>query len=234
MLDNDEIKWLVLDMLKDPSERDRQTLIGPSEIGNSCDYCVARRLMESKGHPRKDVGQYWLGARIGTAIHEALQIEGEKHAQSGKGRFKALRGAVLEKRFPLTVIEGYGEINLKPDLVLVNDAVLVDYKTTSKAKLAHYKLDGVPRQYIIQQNLYAFGLRRNGIDIQRIALVFINRDGTQDSDVNVLSFEVDEEIAVKALDRLQKIWDDLTNGKTPDDFESDEDCYYCRRVIGRL
>jgi len=233
-LHDDEVKWLILDLLKAESERDGQRLIGPSEIGNPCEHCVARRLMESKGHPKPQQGKYWLGAKIGTAIHAELEQEERKHVNEGSGKFKPLKGALIESPIVLHTIPGYGTIKAKPDLVLVTEQHLIDHKTTSKTKLAHYKLDGVPYQYVIQQNLYAYGLNHSGVPIRRISLSFINREGTTDSDINVFSFDYDEQVALYALDRLEKIWYDLETGKTPDDFPSDPGCYYCSRVIFRV
>lgn len=232
-LDDSEVKWLILDLLKARSERDGQRLVGPSEIGNPCLFCLANRMMETKGGPAKEPGRYWLGAKIGTAIHAELEREEEKHLENGSGKFGALKGALVESPITLHTIPGYGTIKAKPDLVLVREEHLIDHKTTSKTKLAHYKLDGVPYQYVIQQNLYAYGLNKAGIPIKRISLSFINREGTSDSDINIFSFDYQEEIALEALDRLEKLWYDLEHGKTPDDFPSDASCYYCTRVTGR-
>lgn len=232
-LDDAEVKWLILDLLKAESERDGQRLVGPSEIGNPCFHCLANRMLESKGGPRKARGQYWLGAKIGTAIHAELEQEERKHVADGSGKFAPLKGALIESPIVLHTIDGYGTIKAKPDLVLVRHRHLIDHKTTFKTKLAHYKLDGIPWQYVVQQNLYAYGLNRSGVPIERISLSFINREGAQDSDINIFSFDFEEQVAVDALDRLQKLWDDLESGKTPDDFPSDSSCYHCTRVTGR-
>jgi hypothetical protein len=233
-LEDSEVKWLILDLLKAKSERDGQRLVGPSEIGNPCLHCLANRMLESTGGPTKEPGKYWLGAKIGTAIHAELEQEERKHVADGEGKFKPLKDALIESPIVLHTIVGYGTIKAKPDLVLVHDQHLIDHKTTSKTKLQHYKLDGVPQQYVIQQNLYAYGLNRSGVPIKRISLSFINREGASDNDINIFSFDYDEKIAVDALDRLQSLWDDLQTGKTPDDLPSDPLCYYCSRVIGRV
>jgi len=175
-----------------------------------------------------------LGAKIGTAIHAELEQEEKKHVAAGRGKFKALRGALIEQSMELGTIEGYGTVRLKPDLVLVSERHLVDHKTTSKTKLSHYKLDGIPYQYVVQQNLYAWGLNKNGIPIERISLSFINREGTSDSDINVFSFDYNEQIAVDAWARLTKMWDDLQNGLDPDTLASDPGCFECTRVLHRI
>lgn len=230
MLDDDELKWLILDLLKNPGERDKQRLIGPSEIGNPCDYCVGNRLLNTP----KGTSKYWLGAKIGTAIHAELEREEEKHVVEPKsGRFRALKGAMIEEAVVLGTIEGYGTVKAKPDLVLVSENHLVDHKTSSKKKVMKYKLDGVPMQYVYQQNLYAWALNQAGIKIERISLSFINREGTTDDDVWIHSFDYDESLALKAWSRLELLWQWLQDGHDVEELESHPDCYYCSQVLHR-
>lgn len=230
-LEDAQIKMLALDMLKNPSERDKQSLIGPSEIGNSCDYCIGNRLLKVP----KAKSLYWLGAKIGTAIHNELEVEGKKHVVTPANyRFEALEGASIEEKYPLGTIEGYGTVKLKPDLVLVKYHHLVDWKTSSAKKVTKYKLDGLPMQYVYQQQLYAWGLNKNGVKIERCSLVFINREGTTDKDIWVSSFDYDESLALKAWDRLELIWTYLQSGNDVETLESAPDCYYCQQVLHRM
>lgn len=230
MLDDDELKWLILDLLKNPGERDKQRLIGPSEIGNACDYCVGNRLLNTP----KGTSKYWLGAKIGTAIHAELEMEERKHTEKPQsGRFRALKGAKIEESVVLGTIEGYGTVKAKPDLVLVSEEHLVDHKTSSKKKVMKYKLDGVPMQYVYQQNLYAWALNQAGIPIRKISLSFINREGTTDDDVWIHSFEYDEALALKAWSRLELLWQWLQDGHDVEELESHPDCYYCSQVLHR-
>lgn len=225
-LRDDEIKQLIIDMLSKPSERDGQRLVGASEIGNPCDYCLACRLL---GYERKE-NKWWLGARLGTAIHADLQELAE--TIPAKGRFRALEGALIETKITVGEIDGYGVIKSKPDLVLTGHNHLLDYKTSSKLKVSKYKLDGLPQQYIIQQNLYAWGLNKSGITIDKCSLIFINREGSTDNDFWVATFDYDEEVAVKAWSRLQSMWNWLRSNDV-NDLKSDADCFYCNNIIGR-
>jgi hypothetical protein len=229
-LDDVLVKQLVVDLLKNPSERDGQRLIGASEIGNPCAHCLAERLLNvPRGRSR-----YWMGARIGTAIHAALEEEG-RNADTGTYRFAALEGARFEESITLGKIPGYGTIRSKPDLALVSERHVFDYKTSTRDKIKHYKLDGVPEQYIYQQQLYAWGLTQAGIPIEKISLVFIQRDGLTDDDIWVYSFDYNESVALHAWERLNKIWAWLQEpGNTPDGLDSSPDCYYCRNVLHRV
>lgn len=232
-LEDTEVKQLILDLFKNPSERDKQSLIGASEIGNPCDYCLANRLQGTGGGGGS--GLYWLGARLGTAMHETLEREASKHVIEPENyRFTALKGARIEEKITLGEIPGYGIIRSKPDLVLTGERHLLDYKSTKRTKLTKYRLDGPPEQYVIQQSLYAWGLNQAGIGIDRISLVFVNRDGAGDSDVVISSWDYDEKVALKAWHRLENAWKWLQAGGNPDTLPSDPDCYVCSRILRRV
>lgn len=229
-LEDEEVKRLIIDLLKNPGERDKQALIGASEIGNPCDYCVAHRLVKT---PKKG-SLYWLGAKLGTAMHRELEFEEVKHIEVPENyRFEALEGALIEEKIVLGEIEGYGVIKSKPDLVLVKHNHLIDHKSSTKKRVAGYKLDGVPKQYVYQQQLYAWGLNRAGVPIERISLSFVNRDGSTDNDVWIHSFDYDESLALRAWDRLESMWKWLQDGNDPDTLASAPGCFYCEQVLHR-
>lgn len=228
-LTDQQVKRLTLDLLKTPSDRDKQRKVGASNISDPCDYCLGRALHGGPSEPSR----WWLGARIGTAIHNTLETEAEKHIDTPRSyHFDSLRGARIEERITLGVIDGYGVIGSKPDLVLVTEHHLVDHKTSTKEKIKRYKLDGVPLAYIYQTQLYAWGLNKQGTPIERISLNFIARDGTQDGDIWVTSFDYDESLALRAWNRLEMIWNFLQDGGTLAELDSHEDCFKCN-ISGR-
>lgn len=229
-LEDAEVKRLTLDLLKSPSERDQQRKVGASNISNPCDYCLALALHGGPSTPNR----WWLGARIGTAIHAALESEAEKHIDRPRSyHYDALEGALIEQKITLGYIEGYGYINSKPDLALVKHEHLIDHKTSTKIKIKGYKLNGVPTAYIYQTQLYAWGLNQAGIQIDRISLNFIARDGTTDDDIWVTSFDYDEELALRAWNRLEGIWNYLQEGGKVADLPSHDDCFSCN-LTGRV
>jgi hypothetical protein len=229
-LQDSEVKRLILDLLKTPSERDRQVKVGASQISNPCDYCLARALNGGPSAPNR----WWLGARIGTAIHAALEAEAEKHIDRPRSyHFDALAGALIEQKITLGYLEGYGYVTSKPDLALVKHQHLIDHKTSTKAKIAKYKLDGVPTAYIYQTQLYAWGLNQAGIPIERISLNFIARDGTTDDDIWIWSVDYDESLALRAWNRLLGIWDFVKNDGDVSTLQSHEDCFSCN-ISGRV
>lgn len=226
MLNDSEVRQLVLDLLKKPTERDEQTKIGPSSIGDPCDYCVAHKLLAHKQKQNK----YWLGAVLGTSMHALLE-DRANNADTDESRFGGLRGGFTEGKVVIGNLEGYGIIKGSIDLYIDNR--IIDYKSSKRDKVARYKLDGVPNQYIIQQSLYAWGLTKEGYDVRRLALAFVNRDGVGDSDVWVYSWDYDEQVAVDAWARLEKIWNFIQDGGDVETLESDAHCYYCQNILHR-
>ena len=229
-LEDAQVKRLILDLLKSPSERDKQRKVGASNISNPCDYCLARALHGGPSEPNK----WWLGARIGTAIHGALEEEEFKHIDRPRSyHYLALEGAKIEEKIVLGHIEGYGTISSKPDLVLTKENHLLDHKTSTKDKIKKYKLFGIPTAYKYQTMLYAWGLNKQGIPIERVSLVFIARDGTTDDDIWVYSLDYDENMALRAWERLEGLWEFLQSGGNVNELESHEDCFTCS-VNGRV
>lgn len=230
LLDDLEIKQLTLDLMKTPTKRDGQRIIGPSSIGNPCDYCLAMSLV---GTPSGS-SPWWMGARIGTAIHTLMETEIAKHQNTPmEPKFEALRNAAVEESLFIARIEDYGDVYGKSDLALTSRN-LIDWKTSTKEKIKKLKLDGVPQQYRVQQSLYALGWNQiePGV-IERWSLVFIARDGSGDNDVWVYSEDYDEQVAVDALFRLQAAWDYLYAGGDIEAVRSHEDCFVCQNLLRR-
>lgn len=201
-------------------------------MGNPCPYCLACALVA------KDSGgmqTYWLGAKIGTAIHALLEHEELKHVITPQSKqFKSLRGALVEQSIKLGEIKGYGEIWSKPDLFLVNDKHLIDHKTSKRAKSDQYVLKNtVPEQYVAQGMLYARGLEDAGYEVEQISFVFINRDGTSDRDVRVISYPYDRTVADAVWDRVVAAWEWIERGNDIESLPSAPGCYRCEQILGR-
>lgn len=153
--------------------------------------------------------------------------------------FPELEGARIEQKIVLGELPGYGTISSKPDLALVRDNHLVDWKTSTRDKSRKLQrvLDNPDisdtgsqytiQKYIAQTQLYAWGLNQAGTPIDGISLVFINRDGTTDSDVWNYTFEYSEELAVAIWTRLETLWTNLQNGVELHTLERNADCFKC-------
>lgn len=231
-LDDDQIKQLTLDLLKTKTRRDKQSKIGPSGIGNPCDYCLAISL---KGGQYNDENKWWLGARVGTAIHSLMEHEVGKHVDTPMApEYNVLKDANTESRLFITHLPGYGNIYGNSDLRLTTGN-LIDWKTSTRDKIKRYRLDGIPYSYIVQQNLYAYAWNQitEGA-VEKCSLVFIARDGTSDADVLVVSFDYDPAIVELALERLAIVWEWVQAGKDIEDLASDDHCFACSMIYRRI
>ena len=176
--------------------------------------------------------KYWLGGKIGTAIHGFIE---SAIANSGN---VLLAGSLVEQKIGLGFLDGYGAISSKPDLVLVGSHHLIDWKTTTRAKIKKLQnfIDGVKqdkdseytlRKYVGQAQLYAWGLNQAGTKIDRVTIVFINRDGTNENDIATFSVDYDEEFAVGLWTRLENLWNELQDGAHPESYAPTDGCYMC-------
>lgn len=234
---NDEaLRALSLGLLKTPSSRDKQRKIGPSLYASPCTYCVGNYLA---GNTIEGPNRYWLGAKIGTAIHNLL----EKYAKRRAFR-KKYPNALIEKKVQLGTLEGYGKLSGSADLVLADERMVVDYKTTDRDKVraikkaynsepnrydlssvqeARYKL----QSYAGQMGQYARGLELyHNIQIDKLGIVFINRDGKTDSDVWAMTMDYDRDYAKKVWQRLDSIWKHVQEHGV-DGLESHPLCWPC-------
>ena len=178
---------------------------------------------------------YWLGAKIGDAVHALLEHEASKHLNDDEGMFKVFNGARLEQAVYIGEIPGYGSIWSTPDLFLTAENHLVDYKTSKRSKVDYYKATGeLPTKYLYQVQLYARALDDMGIQVDKISFVFINRDGTSDRDVVVFSVDYDRELADKAWDRVVSAWEWVQDGGDIETLASDPDCFYCSVIARRV
>jgi hypothetical protein len=180
--------------------------------------------------------KYWLGGKIGTATHLLLE---ETISKVDVKDFPELEGARVEQKIHLGELEGYGTISSKPDLALVKQKHLIDWKTSTRDKSRKLQRvldnpDGKDtssqytlQKYIAQTQLYAWGLNNSGTEIEGVSLVFINRDGTTEADVWNYTFEYSEELAVAVWTRLENLWTNLQNGVELDSLERNADCFKC-------
>lgn len=220
-------------ILARPTDRDKQRKVGGSNLSNGCSRCLADDLL---GVPREQ-GIYNMGAVLGTAIHAYLEDRNQDPT------------ALQEQKVGLGYIPNYGAVGSRLDLYRPDAQQVVDWKTTTRDKMAKYKklildpsdkeLDtdaqararAMLEQYIRQVMLYAWSLVQDGFPVKEVAIVFVCRDG-QVIENDVWGFEIpyQEEIATSTWDRALRLWDWLENGGDPTTLPSHEECYYCESV----
>lgn len=213
-------------------DRDKQRRIGPSEIGNVCQRCLAGRLIGEPEAPRKG---YPLAPWIGTAVHA--------HLESKVG--SQMAGALLEHKVEVGVIPGYGPVKGTADLYVAGK--LGDYKVMSKKNIAALQRAFVirkgkvsfadtpkaatARQYWVQQNLYAAGLVAEGHEVLSCSLLLIPRDASTDTtkDIKEITFTPDPRVAQAALERAGKIYEwAIAHPDALDELPSDRGCFTCK------
>lgn len=232
MLTDTRVKELALGLFGQESSRDKQSKVGASDFSDPCEYHLAKKLSGSSQNEFK----YWLGAKIGTSVHEFLET---RIPTSDLELYPEFANVKIEEKIHLGKLEGYGDISSKPDLALIDNAHLIDWKTSMRKKSAKlqahiYGEKEDPesaytlRRYYAQVQSYARGLNLNGTPIDGCSLVFINRDGTYEPDIWTWTFEYNEAFANSIWSRLERIWNELQEEKDLEDFSREEFCFNCR------
>lgn len=199
----------ILDIIKHHSmnrPRSLQVEIGPSDLSQECDHCLAAKLYgwEKKPDPA------WL-AYVGTAIHAQL-------AEAFNGR----EGFWSE--WPTTVgrVGDHG-VSGTADLIHLPSSTVVDFKTVGKAKLDAVRRGDIPGNYRTQVHLYAKGLQ-----VDNVALLFLPRNEISLDAAVWWQEPYDPQVAASALARGNMIHDMLSN-LTPAAFARQKGCYDCAR-----
>lgn len=214
------------DTITKPSSRDKQSRIGPSDLGNSCDYCLGEAML---GHREtKHIRAAW----VGTCIHEWV----ERHEQNPD--------ILNEQRYKdILEIPGYGYISGTSDRYDPYDKTVIDLKTTTKSRLATLKrelviVDGevvdMSAQmlaYYIQLNVYGIGAEQAGLDVEYVAIYFVVRDSSTHRDDYYLPFKYNPKAVEPYVERAARVYrqakeDGLAN------LAIDPDCFQCM-VAGR-
>jgi hypothetical protein len=254
----DEIRSLAISLLRQRTERDKQTKVGASNLSNFCDWHLASALRHDPQKPSYveygDDERAWLGGVIGTAIHGLLE------SRESDDDF------IVEQALKIGDLDGYGDIWSKPDLYIASGHHLVDWKTSKRDRTkamrqllgqADFKLTSSEKlegarlkleMYKRQTHLYAKGLIDAGMPVERISIAFINRDATgwfdasewadeysdpsKNRDVWEWTFDYDAEYAEATWAHIRGIWAKVQNGDR--DFERHRYCYPCQKSGAQL
>jgi hypothetical protein len=209
------------------SARDKQSSVGPSDLGDPCDLCLASKMAR---HGPLTVGGsrntgFSLKAWIGTAVHEKLERDLELPEEF----------AVKEEKIHIATLADYGEIVGHVDVQFTPVFTAVDYKTCDMDGpygLKKIKLDGPPLKHVRQIMTYGYGLRKAGRDIRYVCLVYIPRDNNNPDNIYEVSAEYDEQIALDTLARAESIWAQLQAGEST--FSSAPKCFVCEMTLFRM
>ena len=228
-----EIYEDIIRELTKPSERDKQRKVGPSELGDLCERCLAEKLLgihqEEKNYP--------LAPMIGTAFHLYLE------------NTIGLEGYLKETRVTVGTIEGYGDISGTADGFDTATGHVVDYKLLSKKKIKAFSSatffdeDRNPefysdsltearlKRYYYQMQLYGLGMENAGYEVNHTSLILFPRDCTVESVMSAsheLCFKYNREAALNVLERANQIFKwAINNWNILEELNSHPGCYYC-------
>ena len=222
-----QLDKLILSQITKQSDRDKQKNIGPSEIGG-CPICVGEKLALKLPDLYPDLYEedsFGLASWIGTGVHGHLEETVD------------IPGAIKEQKNFIYHLEGYGDIKGSTDFFL--EPHLKDWKVIGKYSLDKMKMawktepNKIPTQtYRVQQMLYGKGWADLGYKVETVGLVVIPKLSNDPDDIRFYTERYNPEIATRALDRLEKIWKYVQDGRL-EELPSDADCYRCTRVLFR-
>lgn len=168
------------------SPRSRQTVVGASEVGQLCDRRLTYKLGGTEPVNWSDDP---LRPLIGTGVHLALD-DVFARLDDGAGRY-LMRHRIMYRDVP-------GEIDLYDRWL----RLLVDWKTSTKAKIARYAKGEVTAEYLVQAQIYAAGLIEQGKPVDAIAICYVPLDGAL-RDMWATELTPDRAMADAAIDRLE-------------------------------
>ena len=172
--------------------RSQQREIGPSEIGNPCDHCLAARL----AHWPKSESVAWLPF-IGTAVHAELDVI---MTMANRDRY---RWATEQKVMVGTI--GGREIWGSCDLYDHDTGTVIDWKIVGKATLDKARRGGPSPVYRTQAHLYGLGWTGQGQDVRHVAIAFLPRQAVSLDHAVWWTEPHDPQVGWDALERADRL-----------------------------
>lgn len=213
--------------------RSLQTRIGPSEIGNPCDHCLAARLA---GWEKQEDG-IPLATTIGTGYHALMEDffkkwEAEQAETNPGWRHRYL----MEQRVTVGQIGGQ-EITGSTDLLDLAAGLTVDYKVVGKTSFDKYRINGPSPTYQIQAHLYAKGWNDAGVKVDTVSIWFIPKMAIDLRSSHWWLEPYQPLIAENALQRANRIWNHLLIARDVTEYIKNlprqPGCWDCRKYPDR-
>lgn len=172
-----------------------QAVIGPSEMGSSCDRRLAMRIANVRKLNR--VSDPWP-AIVGTAIHDWLErclkrVNSAAVARGGQPEW------ITEKR-----------VQLDPVIVGISDAyyvptnTVVDWKSMGESAEKRLIAEGPGYGYFSQIQGYGLGFHRLGFPVRKVGLMFLPRSGKL-SQARYYEWDFDPSVAQRAIERVYRL-----------------------------
>lgn len=188
-----DVSALILNGIREFAASRPRTLqkeVGPSELGNPCDHCLAAALA---GWEKVEAETPWLPL-IGTAVHALLLGEDSPWGD----------GWMLERYVTVGML-GDLEVSGSADAFHKPTGTVVDLKVVGATTLNEAKRNGSKAQYRAQVNLYGKGFRNAGFDVTTTILAYLPRNSMRLLDAFFDVQPYDEGIAADALIRANQL-----------------------------
>lgn len=185
-----ELLWSINAAIQN-QPRSLQKAIGPSEIGDPCDRCLALKLAGQTPQPEAQGGA-WL-PYIGTAVHAQLADVFDAHDRW-----------LVEQRVDVGMIAG-AIISGSADLFDPVTGTVIDWKVVGKTTLDKARRHGPTDVYRAQAHLYGRGFTNAGHHVERVAIYYLPRNAINLGAGHFWSEPYDEQVAVNALKRAEAL-----------------------------
>jgi len=172
--------------------RSQQVYIGPSEVGQECVRRLAYKLLDWE-KANESGGGSWA-ANVGTAIHSFLEEIFSKYPE----KYEVEQKVQIRANLSGTV-----------DLFDIEKGYVLDWKTTSPAGVKAKRSEGATSQQITQVQLYGYGKAQQGVQVNKVGLIFLPTGG-QITDMHIELYDYDESAALSALARLDSVYELLS------------------------
>lgn len=224
-----ELGQAITAVMQAPTKRDKQVMVGPSNLGNPCERCLGLDLAGVlPGSPARKARADGTGlsAWIGTAMH--LKLEQDIGVLKALG-VKEWKKVELEKKgLVVGEIEGYGLITGTGDIFHDQHHTVCDLKGTKLAYIRDYRIQGIGIQYEVQRQSYAVGVKAEGFKVKEVMNKYIPRDSNSFLDIWDAIGKFDPRVVDKALKRATKIWQRVQDGEL-EFLKTDPECFDCKR-----
>lgn len=176
----------------DGDPRSLQKEIGPSEVGDPCDYCLGARLA---GLEQKRNGDGWF-TYIGKVVHDDLDANVlPKHPERWATAERLWVGDIDGRR-----IEGTTDARWIKDPLTV-----VDFKIVGRRTLEQVMFDAMKEVYEYQVDIYGRGFELAGNPPEHVAVAFLPREDRHVRRGYWYSKPYDPAAALRALQRAELI-----------------------------
>ena len=225
----DRILLALREIMLTPTARDEQVTIGPSDLGDPCDYHLGMKMAGEK--PQREFSMFpWLGTAIHTLIEKLVSVKNlTLHPGMNEMAwelFGAPSGARTEVKIFICNIPGYGDVWGSIDVLLIGENCIVDWKSSSLKKIKTYKLHGLDPSNQGQVIMYIGGARKAGYNVEAGVLVYIPRDGGDPSQIYAVEVPWDEAEFNSIIERATVIQQWVAAGRWRE-LDRDPHCYSC-------